>query len=66
MEDEPKGPVVGYTCRNCGFDTDITNCDECDAIVKWDDEDKVSAHCTGCGMEITYITCRKCGEGFSL
>jgi len=66
MGNEPKGPVVGYTCPHCGFDTDITNCDLCDAVVKWDYEVGSTAHCTGCGIEINYITCRECGERFSL
>jgi len=66
MEDETKGPLVGYTWPNCEFDTDVTNCDACDAIVKWDDEVGGTAHCTGCGMEIIYMTCRECGERFSL
>jgi len=66
MEDELNRPFVGYTCPSCGFDTDITNCDICDAIVKWDNDERYTAHCTGCEIEITYITCRKCGEEFSL
>jgi predicted RNA-binding Zn-ribbon protein involved in translation (DUF1610 family) len=36
MKYEPKGAIVGYKCPYCGFDTDITNCDKCDAVVKWD------------------------------
>ena len=60
------GPVAGYTCYNCDFDTDSANCDECDAVIKWDSDSKSSAHCTGCGQEIVRITCRKCGNRFSL
>ena len=66
MGNEPNGPIVGYQCPSCGFDTDITNCDDCDAIVKWDDEVGGTAHCTGCGREVTGITCRECGETFAL
>ena len=60
------GPLTGYTCPKCGFDTDITNCDECDAVVKWDDDDREVAHCTGCGAYVERITCRECGFKFNL
>ena len=60
------GPLTGYTCPSCDFDTDETNCDFCDAIVKWDDDERRSAHCTGCGREIYRITCRNCGHKFNL
>ncbi len=66
MSDEPKGPVVGYTCPGCGFDTNKTYCDDCYAIVKWDSYIGGSAHCTDCGREVYGITCRKCGHKFSL
>lgn len=60
------GPVVGYMCPQCGFDTDVTNCDDCNAVVRWDREVHGRAHCTGCGREVTGVTCRKCGYTFSL
>jgi primosomal protein N' len=60
------GPNVGYKCLYCGFDTEVTNCDDCDAVVKWDNNSKRSAHCTGCGINIVRITCRKCGNKFNL
>lgn len=59
-------PLVGYTCPACGFDTDVTNCDACDGIVKWDNDLKMDAHCSGCGRTITDITCRECGAKFTL
>ena len=59
------GPRMGYTCPGCGFRTDTTNCDKCDGIVKWDDDRKRSAHCTGCRTNIVTITCRKCGRKFT-
>jgi hypothetical protein len=60
------GSVVGYTCPSCGFDTSVTNCDKCDAVVKWDSVVHGNAHCTGCGMAISMITCRKCSYKFNL
>ena len=61
------GNVMGYMCTSCGFDTDIANCDDCDAVLKWDGEpNQNSVHCTGCGQEITVITCRECGNKFSI
>lgn len=38
MGKETNRPVVGYLCPSCGFDTDMTHCDDCNAIVKWDSE----------------------------
>lgn len=60
------GPIVGYQCPSCGFDTNVTNCDDCDAVVKWDNEVHGRAHCTGCGREVYGIKCRECGHTFSL
>lgn len=66
MGNNSNGPIVGYQCPSCGFDTDMTHCDDCNAVVKWDDEVGGTAHCTGCGREVYGITCRECGETFSL
>jgi hypothetical protein len=60
------GGPAGYSCPNCDFDTDITNCDDCDAVVMWDDDDKETAHCSGCGQLIAVITYRECGYRFDL
>lgn len=58
------GNLKGYTCPSCGFHSDTSNCDECDAMVRWDDEVGGEAHCTGCGQEIYQTTCRKCRAKF--
>lgn len=58
------GSNVGYTCYECGFRTDISNCDRCDGIVKWGRSGR--AYCTGCDQEIIFTTCRKCGNRFSI
>lgn len=60
------GAAKGYKCPSCGFETDTSNCDECNAIVKWDDEVGGDAHCTGCKMAIYQTTCRECGDTFDL
>ena len=65
-DNETKGPLVGYRCANCDFETDSTNCDVCDALVRWDNHVCGSAHCTGCGRYIGVITCRNCGHKFDL
>lgn len=66
-EENNKGPLVGYHCPSCHFDTDYTNCDKCDALVLLDSEVGGSAHCTGGGHHyIGRITCRNCGNEFSL
>jgi hypothetical protein len=60
------GKKVGYMCPSCGYDTDVTYCDHCDAVVEWDGEVHGRAHCTGCRREINGVTCRRCGHKFSL
>lgn len=60
------GAVKGYKCPTCGYETDKSNCDKCNAIVKWDGKVHGSAHCTGCGRAIYKTTCRKCGVEFGL
>jgi hypothetical protein len=64
--EEMEGPVVGYTCPNCSFDTDMAHCDSCQGVLKYDHHIGGDVHCTGCGREINYITCRKCEYEFSL
>ncbi len=65
-DNKAKGPLVGYRCPKCSFDTDKTNCDDCNALVRWDNYVGGSAHCTNCGKYIGRITCRKCGHRFDL
>jgi hypothetical protein len=66
MGNEPSGPVVGYTCPYCSFDTNKTYCDGCNSIVRWDSYVGGSATCTDCGNSIYVITCRSCGKKFDL
>jgi hypothetical protein len=67
MEDQGNnGSLVGYTCPDCSFDTDFKNCDDCEALVKWDNSIGGSAHGAGCGTYIGRITCRNCGYKFDL
>ena len=67
MSEKPRGPIVGYTCPDCGFDTDKTHCDDCQGIIRWDYYERGgTAHCTNCEREVYGISCRKCGNTFSL
>ncbi len=66
MGEYANGPVVGYQCPSCGFDTDTALCDDCNAVVKWDDKVGGTAHCTGCESEVYGIACKKCGDTFLL
>lgn len=61
-----KGPIVGYKCPKCGFDTNQAHCDSCNAPLRWDKNIGGSAHCSGCGNSVTGIKCRKCGNRFSI
>ncbi len=61
---------VRYTCPNskCRYECDATLCDSCESVIVWIDRDRRIARCSNssCATEISYITCRRCGERFSL
>jgi hypothetical protein len=58
------GSDVGYTCYACGFETDVSNCDDCDGVIKWGSDG--DAYCTGCDQQIAVTTCRECGNRFQI
>lgn len=64
MERRMSGRNVGYTCYSCAFRTNVSNCDSCDGVIRWDRDGH--AYCSGCKQQIVRTTCRKCGNRFSL
>ena len=49
---------IPYTCPDCEFEADDTHCDRCDGTIH---DSSRGPKCTGCGMVISWINCRKCG-----
>ena len=53
-----------YTCPKCKFEAEKTHCDRCDGMIVWDRDGK--RRCTGCGVVLQWITCRRCSYRWNL
>jgi transcription elongation factor Elf1 len=57
-------PVI-FECPGCNH-VSLINCDDCQGIVVWDDDENDTCHCTGCGRSIGYYTCSECSRETSI
>ncbi|MFZ4797714.1 MAG: hypothetical protein ACOYMA_09485 [Bacteroidia bacterium] len=57
---------VEYECPKCGFEAESTHCDDCNGLVKWNNDTDRTAHCGSCKRAVFGIKCRGCGYRFSL